>query len=235
MNSNKQAITIAGKSLQKAARVAGLTYFLIIATSLLSMVFGPFKLMVEGNNAATFNNIAANEILFRIGTAYDLIMYASVVILSVALYIILRTVNRNLALLALLWRLGEAILGCFAVLGGLMVLLLIKGENYSAVFNTEQLQALVGVFLDLRSASTSIVFVFLSLGTIINCYLFYKSKYIPRILAAFGILSFLLMLICAIVNIIIPVKLLMAFGAPAILFEIIIGLWLLIKGIEVEE
>ncbi len=235
MNSTKTTARSADASLQKAARVAGLMYVIIIITSLLSMIFGPSKLIVKGNIAETFNNIMANEVLFRIGTAYDLIMYASVVILSLALYVVLKTVNKNLALLALLWRLGEAILGCLSVLSSLIVLLLLKGENYLAVFNTEQLQAFIGVFLNVSSAAISIVFVFLSLGTIIFCYLFYKSKYIPRILAAFGIFSFLLMLICALVNIILPIKALMAFGAPAILFEIIIGFWLLIKGVKVQS
>lgn len=234
MNSTNKITATADKPLQKAARVAGLMYFLIILTSMLSMVFGPSKLIVEGNDTATFNNIISNELLFRIGTVYDLVMFVCVVILSLALYVILRTVSRNLALLALLWRLGEAILGCLSVLSSLIILLLIKGENYSVVFETEQLQTIVRVFLDMSSASISIVIVFLSLGTIINCYLFYISKYIPRILSAFGILSFLLMLIFAIVNIIIPIKAFMAFGAPAILFEIIIGIWLFIKGVKVQ-
>jgi hypothetical protein len=50
------------------------------------MVFGSFKLIVEGNDAATFSNFIANELLVRITTASDLIMYISVVILSIALY-----------------------------------------------------------------------------------------------------------------------------------------------------
>ncbi|GAH06899.1 unnamed protein product, partial [marine sediment metagenome] len=59
------------------------------------------KLIVPGNDAATFNNIMANEWLFRTIAAYDLLMIVSVVILSLALYVILKTVNKNLALLAL--------------------------------------------------------------------------------------------------------------------------------------
>ena len=36
-------------SQHKAAKVAGLAYFLIIITSILSMIFGPYKLIVEGD------------------------------------------------------------------------------------------------------------------------------------------------------------------------------------------
>jgi len=227
----------ADKSLQKAARVAGLAYLLIIVTSMLAMVFGSFKLIVEGNDAATFSNFMANELLFRITAAYDLIMYASVVILSIALYAILKTVNKNLALFALCCRLIEAIMGCLAVLSSLVVLQLLNGENYSAVFEAEQLQALVGLFLDVHSAALSILIVFISLGTIVFCYLFIKSKYIPRILAVFGIFAFLLVLIKAFVVILFPLPAMIqiVFHLPGILFEVIIGLWLLIKGVNVEH
>jgi hypothetical protein len=232
MNSDKTTDTQ-----QKAARVAGFLYLIIIITSILSMILVESKLIVPGDAAATVNNIMANELLFRIGAAYDLIMFASVVILSVALYVILKTVNKNLALLALSWRLAEAILGCVAALSSLIVLLLLNGEIYSAAFATQQLQALVGLFLDVRSAALTLVFVFLSLGTIVFCYLFFKSKYIPRILAAFGIFSFLLMLIGSFVSILLPdyAAILQFAFAPAALFEIVIGLWLLIKGVNVEQ
>ncbi len=238
MNSNRKTARIVDTAQRKAARVAGLAYLLIIITSLLSMVFLDSKLTVKGDAVATVNNIMANELLFRIMTAYDLIMFTSVVILSLALYITLKPVSNNLALVALFWRMGEAILGGVTVLSSLIVLLLLNGENYSAVFESAQLQALVGLFLDVRWAAMTIVFVFLSLGSIVFSYLFFKSKYVPRILAAFGIFSFSLMLIWPFVNILLPkyAAIIQSVSlAPAILFEIIIGFWLLFKGVNVSQ
>ena len=195
MDSGPTAATTVGASQYKAARIAGFLYLIIIVTSLLSMVFIESRLVVPGNDAATYNNIAANQLLFRIGAAYDMIMFASVVALAVALYIVLKPVSKNYALLALSWRLGEAILGGVTVLVSAIILLLVNAKEYAIVFSTEQLTALVGLFLEVRSAGLTIVIVFLCLGTIVFCYLFYKSKYIPRWLAIWGILSFLLMLI----------------------------------------
>jgi len=238
MNSNKMTARIADTSQRKAARVAGLAYLLIIVTSTLLMVFGYNKLIVEGNDAATFSNFMANELLIRISAAFELIMYVGVVILSLALYVVLKTVNKNLALLALLWRLAEVIMGCLSVLCSLIILLLLKSENISAVFKAEQLQALVGLFLDVQSATISLLIVFISLGTIVFCYLFFKSKYIPRILAVFGIFSFLLALIKAFLVILfpnIPAMIQLVFHLPGLLFEVIIGLWLLFKGVNVEQ
>ena len=203
---------------RKAARVAGFLYLIIIITSLLSVFLVESKLVVPEDAAATFNNIMANELLFRIGAAYDLIMYASVVVLSVALYVILKTVNKNLALFGLSLRLGEAILGCLTALSSFIILLLINGKDFSLVFETEQLHVLVGLFLEVNYAVTSIVFIFLSLGSLVFCYLFFQSNYIPRILAAFGIFSFLLTIIGTFINILSPFSTWMLWGGVRRLF-----------------
>lgn len=228
----------ADTSHQQAAKIAGWAYLLIIVTSMLAMIFGSNKLTVKGDTATTFNNIVANETLFRIDVAYTLIMFASVIILALALYVTLKPVNKHLALLAMLWRFAEAIIGCLMVLSSLIVLLLINSENYSAVFETEQLQALVGLFLDVTPALVPMLFVFISLGTIVNCYLFYKSQYIPRILAALGIFAWSLVLIAAFATIVIPsyaATIDMVAKTLGTLWEIAIGLWLIIKGINVEQ
>lgn len=218
------------------ARVAGLAYVLVIILGTFGVGFLVESNIVSGNNAATVNNIMANELLFRIGIVGEIMMYVLVVLLSLALYVILKTVNENLALLALLWRVGEAIIGVSVTLiSGLIPLLLLNSE---AVFETEQLQALVGLFLDVRNAGLDVVLIFIGMGGTVFCYLFFKSKYVPRILAAWGMLTYLSMLILAFVSIIIPnlpetIK--MAFYAPGGLFEIIFGLWLLIKGVNAKQ
>jgi hypothetical protein len=194
------------------------------------------RLIVPGDDAATVNNIMANEILFRVSVISEIMMFVLVVLLSLALYVILKTVNRNLALLALLWRLGEAVIGGgVTVLSGLIPLLLLNSE---AAFETEQLQALVGLFLDVRTAGLDVVLIFIGVGGTLFCYLFFRSKYVPRILAAWGMLTYLSMLILACASILLPglpetVK--MAFYVPGGLFEITFGLWLVIKGINVEQ
>ncbi|NQT26920.1 DUF4386 domain-containing protein [candidate division KSB1 bacterium] len=223
---------------QKAAKVAGWAYLLIIVSSILSMIFGPYKLSVPGDVSATVTNIMANETLFRIGAAYDLLMFAGVIILAFYLYVTLKSVNKNLAFLAMLWRVAEAIIGCLMVFSSLIVLLLLNGENYTEVFETEQLQALVGLFLDVKPVSVSMLFVFIGLGTIVNCYLFYKSQYIPRILAVLGMISFSLVLIAALMTIITPnnaAAIDIAAKALATIWEVVIGLWLIVKGINVKQ
>jgi hypothetical protein len=220
------------------ARVAGFAYLLIIIIAMLNESFIDAKLIVSGNDAATANNIMANDLLFRIGIAGVLILYTSVVVLSWALYVILKTVDKNLALLAMLFRSGEAILGGATVLLSFVVLLLLNGKGYSTVFETEQLQALAGLFLNVRTAGLDIVLIFVGLGGTIFCYLFFKSRYVPRILAAWGIFTYLSMLVLSFVSILLPnhpvmiETVLYAFGGG---FELIFGFWLLIRGVNVQQ
>ncbi len=223
------------RSLPAYARVAGLAYIVVILLGIFGVGFIEPSLVVPGDDAATVNNIMAKEWLFRIGIASEIMMFALVVLLSWALYVILKTVNRNLALLALLWRLGEAIIGGgVTVLSGLIPLLILNSET---VLEGDQLHALVGMFLNVRSAGLDVVLIFIGMGGTLFCYLFFKSKYVPRILAVWGMATYASMLILALTSILLPnlpetAK--MAFYAPGGLFEIVIGLWLLIKGVNVE-
>jgi len=236
IDTNKMSARIAGTSLLVYARVAGLAYIVIIMLGIFSVSFIESSLVIPGNDAATVNNIMVNELRFRISVAGEIMMFVFVVLLSLALYVILKTVNKNLALLALLWRLGEAIIGGgITVLSGLIPLLLLNRE---VAFETEQLHALVGLFLGVRNAGLDVVLIFIGMGGTLFCYLFLKSKYVPKILAAWGMLTYISMLILAFTSIFLPnlsetIK--MAFYAPGGLFEIIIGLWLLIKGINVKQ
>lgn len=217
------------------ARVAGLAYLITICLGIFSVSFIESNLVISGDNAATVNNIIENEFLFRIGIASEILMYVLVVLLAWALYQILKTVNKNLALLALLWRLAEAIVGASAtVLSGLIPLLLLNGN---IVFETQQLQSLVGLFLGVRHVGLDIVLIFIGMGGTIFCYLFYTSKYVPRILAIWGIITYLTMLIISFASILMPISetVKIMFYTPGGIFEIIFGLWLLIKGVNVEE
>jgi len=219
------------------ARVAGFLYMFIIIIGILNGIFIDSKLIVSGNDAITATNIIGNDFLFRTGIVSILILYACVVVLSLALYVILKPVNKNLALLAMLLRFGEAILGGATVLISFIILLLLNGKSYSTVFSTGQLQALAGLFLEVRTAGLDIVLLFVGLGGAIFCYLFFKSNYVPRLLATWGILTYLSMILLSCISILLPNHPMMievvlyALGGA---FEIVFGFWLLTKGIKVQ-
>jgi len=218
------------------AKIAGLAYVISIMLGIFSVNYVESSLVVRGNDIATVANIMANEQLFRVGIVSEIMMYVLVVLLSWSLYVILKTVNKNLALLALICRVGEAIIGAgVVVLSGLIPLLLLNDET---VFDSEQLPALVGLFLDVRSAGLDIVLIFIGVGGSIFCYLFYKSSYVPKIWAAWGIFTYLSMLIISLLSIILagfPETIKMVFFAPGGLFELLFGFWLIFKGVNTQD
>jgi hypothetical protein len=221
-------------ALDRYARLAGLLYLTIIVTSLLSLILIDARLVVDGDQAATAERIAANETLFRAGLVYDMAMFASVVALSWALFVLLMGVDRHRALLALLWRMAEATIGAVTVLLGVLVVLLVGSEGVRAAFEPAQLQALVDVLLTARTIGYDVTIFFLSLGTIVFCGLLYRSRYVPRVLAGLGIVSFVLLPAATIVSLLLPQyqDLAMAGWAPGIVFEVVIGIWLLLKGVS---
>ena len=67
-------------------RVAGFWYLLLVLIGPLRLIYIPNKLFVTGNAAATVNNIAAHEMLFRLGIAADLVGAVVLVLLTLAFY-----------------------------------------------------------------------------------------------------------------------------------------------------
>lgn len=228
----------AAASVQLSARVAGAAYLLIIVIAMLNVTLVDSALIVPGDAAATARNIVSQGLLFRLGAVGILLMYASVVVLSVALYAVLKPVGRTLALLALLLRTGEAVLGAATVLLGQMALLLLDGTHAPGGIQADQAQALAGLLLDSRTAGLDLVLVFVGLGGTLFCYLFLVSKYVPRLLAAWGVITYASMLLLALVSMLLPDHpemievVLYGFGTA---FEVVFGLWLLLKGIDLPQ
>ena len=102
----------------KAARLAGLLYLIAMATGLFAefYVHFPSTLIISGDVTKTASNITSNERLYRIGIANNIITFAIDVVLIWALYVLLRPVNRSLALLAVFFRLIETTIACFAII-----------------------------------------------------------------------------------------------------------------------
>jgi hypothetical protein len=194
------------------------------------------RLIVAGNAADTARNIMAHEWLFRIGIACDLVYCAGVVVLLTALYVILRPVNRGLALLAALWRLVYALIWVLMTLNLFEALRLLGGANYLQVFEADRLQALARLYLGANFDVYYVGLLFYGLASTVCSYLWYKSNYIPRALAAWGAISSVWCTACTFAFIIFPnlakVINLWWFDTPMGIFEIATSLWLLLKGLR---
>ncbi|MGB5289468.1 MAG: DUF4386 domain-containing protein, partial [Ignavibacteriaceae bacterium] len=217
-------------SKRKAAKIAGFMFLFAFIVPTLNWAFVLSKFDVVNDALATANNILANEFLFRMGLFIELIMSFGLIVLALALYILLKKINKSLALFALLLKVTEATIAVVIVLISFIALQILNGEVYLTTFTLEQLQVPAGLILNSHTALFSIPMLFLGLDMMVFSYLFFQSKYIPRILAGFGILSFALIFINASMYIIAPEYAIMPinqiiFWAPSGIFEIVIGIW----------
>ena len=221
-------------SQQTGARVAGFAYLITTATVIYAN-FGIHDRLIVENNAETARNILAHERLFRIGIAGDLIYCAGVVVLLTALYVILKPVNQGLALLAAFWRLLCVLMWLVMTLNLFDALRLLTGTDYLQAFEAERLQALASLYLGTRFDYYYVGLLFGSLASTVCGYLWLKSRYIPRSLAAFGVISSAFCVACTLVFYIFPnfdkVVNLWWFDTPMTLFDIALSLWFIIKGL----
>jgi len=225
-----------GPRVQRYARASGALYLAIIVIALIHTAWIDSRLIVEGNYLQTAENIAADEALFRVGTTLLLAMYAGVIALSGTLYVVLKSVDGELALLAMLFRAAEGVLGAMTAGFGFLVLSAVGGDSGVGDPSRMDLQDLVGLFVCARSASLDVVLFFVGIGGTVFCYLFFRGRRVPRLLSTWGMATYLSMLVLSVVSMSFP-------GHPAIpeaalygsgaAFEVGFGTWLLLKGCDV--
>jgi hypothetical protein len=231
-------------SLGKAAKIAGSLFLLIVTGWTLNWIFVDSRLHGYGSAMDAAGAVMAHEQLFRIGLANELIFSISGMVLAWALYGILKKIDKDIALLALIWKLMDSAIGTVSVLASFIMLQVLNGKALLTAFKPEPLQEIAGLFFKLRSNGAAIAMLFLGLGFMAFFHLLFKSGYVPRLLAGFGVFSYLLIFVNAAAGILVPrgaaapavvSPVGMIFMAPSILFELAIGLWLLIKGVNVRQ
>lgn len=219
---------------QKSARVAGLLYLILAICGGFAEFFVRQRLIVPGDAAATVNNITASESLFRLGFVAELVGQTAFIVLVLVLYRLLKAVNRNQAVLMVTLVVVAVTITCLNMLNQFAALLLLNGGDYLAVFEAEQLQALVLLFLNLHKAGYLIAQVFFGLWLLPLGILVYKSGFLPRIVGALLIVACFGYLIDVVTFSLFP-SFEVIVSEFTFIGELLLMLWLLIKGVNVEQ
>jgi len=226
-------------SLQKIARLAGIMFLLLPIGGILYGAFIMFKLTDPGNVITTTKNILANTTLFRIGILYEVSISVVAIILGSALYKMLKPVNKQLAFTALLFKLAEAIIVTVMALLSFIALQILMGDTSGTLLASKQLQVIFGAFFNAHMLLYAIPMVFLGISFPLFFHVLKKSGYVPKKLACFGIVSYILILLFSLLSILTPQCLQkmpqVLFWGPSVIFELVIGVWLVIKGIKVQK
>jgi hypothetical protein len=218
-----------------AARVAGVSGLLAFVI----VVFGNYALLnplvVSGNAVETARNFSAHQTQVRLALICFLTYGVSVVVLLAALYVVLRPVGRLLALMGALFRLVFALLWLLTTLNLLGALRLLGNAPYLQAFEADHLRVLARLQIAASFDDYYVGLPFFGLAATVCAYLWLRSGYIPKALAAFGVIASAWCVICAFVFLIFPhinkVVNDYWFDSPMGLFELILSFWLLFKGI----
>jgi hypothetical protein len=223
-------------SQRTAARVAGVSGLLAVVI----VVFGNYALLgplvVPGKAAETAQNFTVHQTQVRVALTCFLTYGVSVVVLLAALYVVLRPVDRLLALIGALFRLVFALLWLLTTLNLLGALRLVGNAPYLQAFEADRLQVLARLQISATFDDYYVGLPFFGLAAAVCSYLWFKSGYIPRSLPAFGVFASAWCVICAFVFLVFP-----TFGkavnpywfdSPMAIFELILSVWLLFKGIR---
>lgn len=198
--------------------------------------FGIHDRLIESDAAATARNILAHERLFRIGLVGDLIYCVGIVVLLTALYVILRPVSHGLALLAAFWRFVWVLMWLAMTLHLFDALRMISGADSVNGIEAGRWQALARLYLDTRFDYYYVGLLFGALASTLCGYLWLKSRYIPRALAGFGVISSAWCVACTLVFYIFPhfdaIVNLWWFDTPMGLFDLATSFWLLFRGLR---
>jgi len=221
-------------STHNPGRVAGLWYLLLCVVGPLRLAYIPSKLFVHGDAAATVNNIAAHQWLFRFGIVGDLIGAVVLIFLVLAFYRLFKDVDQYLAMLVVIvGGVMPALLYFVNVVSDSGALMIARGgADFLSVFDKPQRDALVMLLLRLHDAQNTAAEMLWGLWLIPLAILVYRSRFLPRFLGVWLVINGIAYVVLCLTGELFPQYYNQAFvlSQPALLGEIALMLWLVIKG-----
>ena len=217
----------------RLARMTGILYFLVILTGVASEIMVHNFIIVPGDITTTVNHIAAYESIFRLGFVISLTRFAVFIFMVLALYKLLRPVNKDWSLVMVAFALVSISIGMVSLLFQYAAPLLLSSNGYSTLFTTDQAHAQVLFFINMQmlgdKASQILAVWLLPLG-----YLIYKSSFFPKILGGLMVIAGWGYVTDFLVFFLLP-NLNWQVAGFAFLGELLFPLWLLMKGVNVEQ
>lgn len=229
-------------SQRQIALVAGVAFLIMTIAALFAILFVFEKMRVGGDSSATANNIIASEMLFRAGFCSLILVIICDVVVSWALYLFLKQVNKDISLLAMLFRLVYAAIFGSALVNLAIALNCMKDKsNLAALGSNNQLHAQVQLFFNTFFDGWAVGLIVFGFHLLVLGYLVFKSGYIPKvigILISFGAMCYIMQNIAVFI---LPnygsykATFEMIFGIPMAIGELSLAFWLLFKGGKHQE
>jgi len=219
-------------AVNKTSRILGIAFLLQFVTSLGSAMLLRQAWLVAGDMSASMIKLANNAALLRANVIVDMLTALGIIFLGCMLFITLGKQNEKMALVALGFYILEAALLATSQLAAFSFLRL--SQEYAAAGQPTYLQTLGSLtFESMNFVGSDLHMLAFSLGGVLFYYLLDRSRLVPRVLSLWGLIAVLPFLIG------IPLTIMghtvsLAFYLPYIPFELVIGIWILIKGIKID-
>ena len=214
----------------KTSRVLGVAFLLQFVTSLFSGMVLRQAWLVPGNISESMIKIANNPWLMRTNIFVDMLTSLGIIFLGAMLFVTLRKQNEKIGLLALGFYILEAALLALSRIAAFF-LVGISQEYVTAGYSGYLLRMGNLAFESMDFVGSTLHMLVFCLGGILFYYLLYKSNVVPRVLSLWGLVTVFPMLIATLSEIfgyVLPFFL----YVPYVPFELVIGIWILVKGVR---
>lgn len=223
------------QSIQRYARTAGLLFLITMIAGTFGELYVPVQIISSGDANATAENLQNFNMLFRLGFASYLIEAMCDIALSLILYVLLKPVDKNLALLAAFFGLVSTALFACAELFSFSTLMFIGNAEYLKAFSREQLDAMMMMSFSVFHYGANIFAVFYGIATAIRGYLIFRLNCLPKFLGALFMLAGLGFITKNFLIVLVPGYASDFLMMPMFFAVVSLVLWLLIKGVNVEK
>ena len=220
-------------SQRRWARLAGFLYLVTYAVPIAGMAISG-RYTVAGNFNETAQRVASSELAYRVGLSLVLLNALLCILLAMSLYATVKPIDSTLALFGLLFRLGENVLAAMFSTLSFVAARAYTGGSLATVFTAGQLSSGMALLDRANGTEFNIAMIFLGIGSAFFFYVFSRSAYIPKRLSLLSLCACPIFVAVSFAFLCLPnPSVYLRLGwLPMALAEISLGLWLLIKGID---
>ncbi|HIH01403.1 TPA: DUF4386 domain-containing protein [Thermoplasmata archaeon] len=217
-------------SFNNVPKLLGVAFLVVIVTTLVSSLFT--SVGGTGSISEVMVNISDDVPLVRLGIIGGMANSTAIVFLAVLLYVVLSRENKTMATVALGFWLIEAAFYAIMQLGALALIPVSQDFVASGSPADSFYQSMGGFLYDgVYQTGMTIHMWFYCMGGILWYYMFYTSRSIPRVISAFGIFAVAVGIVGLLAELA-GSEVAMIFFILILPFELAIGFWLVLKGIE---
>ncbi len=227
--------TLSGDDAKRLARTAGFLFLLSLIGGGLGEFYAPSTIFVPGNAAATAKNVHEMDLLFRLGFAGYLIEATCDVALAWLFYLLLKPVNRNLALLSAFFGLIATATFASSEVFYFLPTYILGGSGYLQAFSPDQLNALALLSFRIYGSGAGLLMVFYGMGWVIRGYLMYQSSYFPKAVGAIMTLAGAGFIVNNFALVLLPSATTILFVVPMFVGGVALTIWLFASGVDVKK